>query len=78
MPPGCQERFDWEFISWIWNYPSKSRPAKEALLSATGPDQRVVILRSAREIRSFLDETRREQALRKLSVSLASGRSSPA
>ena len=71
MPPGCHERFDLEFIRWIWNYPSKSRPAKLALLSATSPDQRVVILASTREVRRFLDETRREVELRNLSAALA-------
>jgi adenylate kinase family enzyme len=71
MPPGCQERFDLQFIKWIWNYPSRSRPAKMALIAATGPDQRVVILRSSREARRFLDDTRREEALRALSVTLA-------
>jgi adenylate kinase family enzyme len=71
MAPGCQERFDLEFIKWIWNYPTRSKPAKLALLSATGPDQRVVILRSRREIERFLEETRREQELWRLSVSLA-------
>jgi adenylate kinase family enzyme len=70
MAPGCQERFDLEFIRWIWRYPMQSRPAKLALLSATGPDQRVVILRSRSEIRHFLTETQREQNLRKLSLSI--------
>ena len=71
VPPGCHERFDREFIRWIWNYPSRSRPAKLALLSATGPDQRVVILRSSGEVKRFLAETRREEELRQLSVALA-------
>jgi adenylate kinase family enzyme len=70
MPPGCQERFDLEFIRWIWKYPTKSKPARLALLSASGPDQRVVILRSSGDIRRFLDETQREFDLRKLSVAL--------
>ena len=70
MAPGCQERFDLEFIRWIWNYPKKSKPAKLALLEATSPDQRVVVLQSAREIAEFLDETRREVELRKLSEQL--------
>jgi adenylate kinase family enzyme len=70
MTPGCQERFDVEFIRWIWNYPTKSRPAKLALLSASGPDQRVVILSSAGEVRHFLDETRRERDLRELSLAM--------
>jgi adenylate kinase family enzyme len=70
MTPGCQERFDLEFIRWIWSYPTRSKPAKLALLSATGPDQRVVILGSGREVRHFLDETRRERDLGELSRSL--------
>lgn len=71
MTPGCHERFDWEFVRWIWNYPSKSRPAKIALLEATGPDQRVVILRSGREVAEFLGDSRREMELRALSAALA-------
>lgn len=71
MTPGCHERFDWEFIRWIWNYPSKSKPAKIALLSATGPDQRVVILGSAAEARAFLRETTRELELRTLVSAMA-------
>jgi adenylate kinase family enzyme len=74
MAPGCQERFDLEFIKWIWRYPTQSKPAKLALLSATDPDQRVVILRSSGEIRRFLEETRREQELRELSASLMGAR----
>jgi adenylate kinase family enzyme len=74
MAPGCQERFDLEFIKWIWRYPTQSKPAKLALLSATGPDQRVVILRSNAEIGRFLGETSRERELRKLSVSLVGSR----
>ena len=74
VAPGNHERFDLEFIRWIWNYPAKSKPANLALLSATGPDQRVVILRSGGEIKRFLEETRRERELRELSLSLAPSR----
>ena len=70
MTPGCHERFDWEFVRWIWNYPSNSKPAKLALLSVTGPDQRVAILRSPREMRRFLQDTKREVDLRRFSQSL--------
>ena len=76
MPPGCHERFDMEFIRWIWRYPAKSLPAKMALLSASGPDQRVVILKSMRDVRHFLEDTRREQQLRALSRAMV-GKASP-
>ncbi len=25
MAPGCNERIDWDFIQWIWNYPKKGK-----------------------------------------------------
>jgi adenylate kinase family enzyme len=73
MAPGCQERFDLEFIKWIWAYPARSRPAKLALLSATGPDQRVVILQSSSDVSRFLSDTRREVELRRLGQAFATG-----
>jgi adenylate kinase family enzyme len=26
MTPGCPEKVDWEFLSWIWGFPVRSRP----------------------------------------------------
>ena len=77
LPPGCQERFDLEFIKWIWRYPQRGRPAKIALLQATGPDQRVVILRTAREIAEFLRDTRQEVALRHMGSHWQKGGAGP-
>lgn len=25
VAPGCPERFEWEFLRWVWNYPKRSR-----------------------------------------------------
>ena len=32
MADGCDERFDWKFLIWIWNYPKISKPVVENLL----------------------------------------------
>jgi adenylate kinase family enzyme len=54
MAEGCKERFDLEFILWVWNYPNRSRRRVEAELERFRR-KRIVILRSAREISDFLN-----------------------
>jgi adenylate kinase family enzyme len=54
MAPGCPERLSWEFIVWVWTYPSRRRPAILRRLSGLRTDQRVIILSSRREVSRFL------------------------
>jgi len=42
VAPGCPERFDWAFLKWVWNYPTRSRPKTLALLK-TFPGAIVVL-----------------------------------
>ena len=52
--PGCPERITWEFISWVWTYPSRRRPDIMKRLDAIRSSKRIVILRSDQEVRAFL------------------------
>lgn len=53
MAEGCHERFDLEFILWIWNYKHRSR--KRVLAELEGVDEkRVIILRNRQQVREFL------------------------
>ena len=54
MAPGCPERVTWEFGHWIWTYGKRRRPGILARLRAVESEKRVVILRSAREVREYL------------------------
>jgi adenylate kinase family enzyme len=54
MTPGCPERLTWEFLQWIWNYPSVQRPKLLARLEALRGEKTVVVLRSRREVGAFL------------------------
>ena len=54
MGEGCPERFDWEFIQWIWNYRKNKRPRIYRLLeNAENVD--VHILKNRRQLRRFLE-----------------------
>jgi len=55
MAEGCQERLNLEFVRWIWTYPRANRPGVLKKLSELGEGQRVIVLRSPREARRFLE-----------------------
>ncbi|MEA2639656.1 MAG: hypothetical protein QOF51_1050 [Chloroflexota bacterium] len=54
MGEECPEKIDWEFIQWIWGFPSRSRPRILARLAACPPEQRVHILRGPRAVNELL------------------------
>lgn len=53
MAEGCRERFDLEFMLWVWNYPRRSRKRVEAELERFR-QKKVVILRSKLDVDQFL------------------------
>lgn len=53
MAEGCNERFDWEFLVWIWNYPKRSKPKVEARLKRVEKEKTIIRLKSNREIEEF-------------------------
>lgn len=53
MAEGCTEKLDPEFISWIWNYPSRSRPKVVKLLNENQARKKIVWLRSNADVERF-------------------------
>ena len=51
MPEGCHERFSLEFMKWIWNYPSRSRPVIMRALLKAPPSVSIHIIKSRSELR---------------------------
>ena len=58
LPEGCPERFDFAFMAWVWNFPTRSRQKVLALLESHRHTKRVVRLRSRREVDEFIAEQR--------------------
>lgn len=54
MTEGCNERFDLEFVLWVWNYPKATRNRVLTALDEF-PDKTLVRLRSNSEIIEYLD-----------------------
>jgi adenylate kinase family enzyme len=54
LAPGCYEKIDLDFIRWIWNYPKRSRPVIDKILSENSDGKTIHILKNANEASDFL------------------------
>jgi adenylate kinase family enzyme len=54
MAPGCPERFDWDFMRYIWRFPKFYRPRMAEALDRHDAWARTVMLRSDAESAAFL------------------------
>ena len=54
MGAGCPERFDLEFLKWVWNYNRNKRERNYDLL-AQHPDKDIHILKNRRQVKAFLE-----------------------
>ena len=52
--PGCRERLDVAFLRWVWAYPGQRRPAMVRRLDEVEGHMRVIWLRNAGDVRTFL------------------------
>jgi adenylate kinase family enzyme len=54
MAPGCPERLDRSFLVWLWTYPRSGRARLTAALDDADAWDRVVRLRSPRQVHAWL------------------------
>ncbi|CAN5425350.1 hypothetical protein BH10ACI2_BH10ACI2_22610 [soil metagenome] len=55
MAEGCLEKFDLEFIFWVWNFQNSGK--KRLLAELAGfPDKQIIILRSSSEAESLIQD----------------------
>jgi adenylate kinase family enzyme len=53
LAPGCNEKIDWDFIKWMWNYPRDVKPSVMQAFQSQA-EMNIVILKNDNEIASFL------------------------
>jgi adenylate kinase family enzyme len=61
LAPGCYEKIDLDFIKWIWNYPKRSRPVIDKILSENSDSKIIRILKNSREVSEFLTQVHKER-----------------
>jgi len=54
MPEGCDERFDWAFLKWTWEFDKKRRSNTLRFLETARNDKTVITLQSTRKTKEWL------------------------
>lgn len=60
MAEGVNERFDFDFLKWVWDYPKTKKSVVLKKLERLPNDKKVIILNSPREVQLFLDKVNNE------------------
>lgn len=58
MGPGCNEKFDLEFLRWVWRFPGKAVPRIEKRLARLDSKVNLIRLSSPRDVAGFIDRMR--------------------
>ena len=54
MGGNCPERFDWEFVKWIWNFNKENRTRNYTWI-ARAKHAKAIVLKNRREVSRFLE-----------------------
>ncbi len=65
LTEGCPEKFELEFLKWIWDFNKSVKPRIMKKLEQYKDTIDLIILRSREEVESFKDEIREKQLTRK-------------
>ena len=55
MTEGCNERIDWAFLKWIYNYRRDRKPGIMQKLHATKPGKTIIILSTTRSVSNLIE-----------------------
>ena len=57
MGEGCPERFDLEFLKWVWNF-NRNKQARNYELLAQAKHVKAVVLKNRKEVKVFLEQVK--------------------
>jgi len=61
MAEGCDEKFDWKFLKWVWDFPKQTKPKIEERLKRFENEKTIIRFESRKEVEIFLLDLPRMQ-----------------
>ncbi|MFB5677742.1 DNA topology modulation protein [Paenibacillus terreus] len=58
MGEGCEERIDFRFLRWVWEYPEKHKPQILEKLNRLSKEKEIIILKSRNDVQELLERVK--------------------
>lgn len=55
MAEGCEERLDFQFLKWIWDYPKTKKPDILKSLEELSTEKNIIVLKTPYGVKQFID-----------------------
>lgn len=55
MGEGCPEKFDLEFLKWVWSFPKEVKPLIEARIERAGQGKNIIRFKSRKDVEKFFE-----------------------
>lgn len=53
LPAECPERFDWDFVKWVWNFNNQNRSRILEFLDSQKHSKNIIVLKGRKELNRF-------------------------
>jgi adenylate kinase family enzyme len=71
LPNGCPERLRWSFLSWVWTFPQKQRPAILQTLQEVSAERQIVLIHNQAELVAWCSEVSKKTKYVHAKISLS-------
>lgn len=61
MGEGCPEKFDLEFLKWVWDFPKETKPLIESRLERAGQGKNIIRFKSRSDVEKFFENFARDK-----------------
>lgn len=59
LAKGCPERFNWEFMKYVWNFPRDHGRQLYPVINKFGANQKLITLRNQKELSAFIQNLKK-------------------
>ncbi len=59
MGASCEEKLDFAFLKWVWNFPDIQRPEMLKRISQFSHEKQIIVLKSRKDVENFIHQTKK-------------------
>ena len=63
MGASCDEKLDFAFLKWVWNFPDVQRPEMLKRIAHYSHEKQIIVLKSRKDVQNFMNQTQRQELL---------------